>query len=74
MYWYCLLWVFVRAFFVYRANLAMENLALRQQLAIMNRMAARPLSLRWTTPPYPQPSSWCMIFPRSLMLSRSPLM
>ena len=42
MYWYCLLWVFVRAFFARRANLAMENLALRQQLAILNRKAARP--------------------------------
>ncbi len=42
MRWYCLLWIFVRAFFVHRANLAMENLALRQQLAILNRKAARP--------------------------------
>ncbi len=42
MYWVYLFWTFMRAFFVRRANLAMENLALRQQLAILNRMAARP--------------------------------
>ncbi len=42
MRWYCLLWIFVRAFFARRANLTMENLALRQQLAIFNRKAARP--------------------------------
>ena len=37
-----LFWTFVGAFFVHRANLAMENLARRQQLAILNRKAARP--------------------------------
>ena len=39
---YCLLWIFVRAFLARRANLALENLALRQQLAIINRRAALP--------------------------------
>ncbi len=42
MRWYCLLWLFVKAFFARRASLTMENLALRQQLAIMNRKTARP--------------------------------
>ncbi len=42
MHWYCLLWIFVRAFFTRRVNLTMENLALRQQLVIINRRAARP--------------------------------
>ncbi len=42
MRWYCLFWIFVRAFFVRRVNLAMENLALRQQLAILKQKAARP--------------------------------
>ncbi len=42
MRWYCLLWTFVRAFFVRRANLAMENLVLRQQLAVLSRKTSRP--------------------------------
>ncbi len=42
MRWFRLFWTFVRAFFAHRANLAMENLALCQQLAIMNRKTARP--------------------------------
>lgn len=37
-----LIWMFVRTMFVRRANLVMENLALRQQLAILNRGVARP--------------------------------
>ena len=37
-----LLWTLLRAPLARRANLAMENLALRQQLAILNRKTARP--------------------------------
>ncbi len=37
-----LIWIFVRALFVRRANLAMENLALRQQLTVLNQKAIRP--------------------------------
>ena len=36
------LWTLLRALLARRANLAMENLALRQQLAILNRKIARP--------------------------------
>ncbi len=42
MRWLCLFWTFVRAFFAHRANLALENLALRQQLAILNRKTTHP--------------------------------
>ena len=42
MRWFHLFWTFVRAFLVSRTNLAMENLALRQQLALLNRKTARP--------------------------------
>ncbi len=37
-----LIWKFVRAMFVRRANLVMENLALRQQLSVFSRKTARP--------------------------------
>ena len=37
-----LIWMFMRALIVRRANLVMENLALRHQLAILNRNTARP--------------------------------
>lgn len=37
-----LLWTLLRALLARRVNLAMENLALRQQLAILNRKTARP--------------------------------
>ena len=37
-----LLWTLLRALLARRVNLAMENLALRQQLAILNRKIARP--------------------------------
>jgi len=40
------LWGFVRAWFLGRAALAAENLALRQQLAILHHAARRP-KLRW---------------------------
>ena len=42
MRWLCLFWTFVRVFFAHRANLAMENLALRQQLSVLSRKTARP--------------------------------
>ena len=42
MRWYCLFWTLTRAFLVSRTNLAIENLALRQQLAILNRKTVRP--------------------------------
>jgi hypothetical protein len=41
-----LVFFFVRAFFVGRATWAAENLALRQQLAILRRSTPRP-KLRW---------------------------
>ncbi len=37
-----LIWIFVRALFVRRAYLAMENLALRQQLTVLSQKATRP--------------------------------
>ena len=36
------IWSFVRAFFISRADLAAENVMLRQQLIITNRSAPRP--------------------------------
>ncbi len=38
-----LIWTFVRALFVRRTNLAMEDLALRQQLTVLSQKATRPL-------------------------------
>ncbi len=37
-----LIGILARAFFVHRTNLAIENLALRQQLAILIRKTVRP--------------------------------
>ena len=37
-----LIWMLVRAWFVRRANLAMENLVLRQQLAVLSQKASHP--------------------------------
>ncbi len=37
-----LIWILARAFFAQRTNLAIENLALRQQLAVLSRNTKRP--------------------------------
>ena len=37
-----LVWTFLRGLFLSQANLAMENLALRQQLAVLSQQASHP--------------------------------
>lgn len=46
MNWLLLLWLFVRGFLIHRATLMAENLALRQQLAILHQQKTRP-KLHW---------------------------
>ena len=56
---FCLVWILLRALLGRRDNLAMENLALRQQLAILKRKTARPrlLTRRRTASSSQRPSS-----------------
>ena len=44
------LWFFLRALWISRGVLAAENLALRQQLGVLNRSVKRPKLRRFCTP------------------------
>jgi putative transposase len=47
MHWFRWIWFAIRAFLISRTNLVAENLALRQQLAILKRKKPKPRLKKW---------------------------